>query len=131
MRAEILIEATKPGTVPSNVRYCFNIYESRPRTDWLPVLRGVVVRCDSESTYMINHDVRQQQTRLRRLNHLNFATDPQLQTLAAYQAGAPSQSETETETVAETEETTKKASRTAAAQNVSKAVSSSPTETQE
>lgn len=89
----ILIEATRRGDVPDNVRYCFNIYESRPRTDWLPIFRGLQVRVVSSATYLINYDVRRNGSGLNRLHHFNFPSDNQLQALAAYQAGAPSQGE--------------------------------------
>lgn len=86
----ILVEATSPRYVPDNVLYCFNVYESRPRTDWLPVFRGVQVQAASSATYLINYDVRLSSSRMGRLNHFNFATDGQMQAVLAYQAGAPS-----------------------------------------
>lgn len=89
----ILIEATRPGDVPDNVRYCFNIYESRPRTDWMRIFRGVQVRAVSSATYLINYDVRLNGSGLSRLHHFNFPTDYEVQTLAAFQAGAPSNGE--------------------------------------
>lgn len=87
----ILIEATSPGDVPDNVRYCFNIFESRPKTDWMRIFRGVQVRAVPSATYLINYDVRLNGSGLNRLHHFNFPTDNELQALAAYQAGAPSQ----------------------------------------
>ena len=91
----ILIEATTPNSIPGNVGYCFNIYSSRPVTDWLPVLRGVRVRRESTDTQLINYDVRKNGSRLSRLNHLNFPSNAQLQTLVAHHAGAPSQAPVE------------------------------------
>lgn len=97
----ILIEATAPGDVPDNVRYCFNIFESRPRTDWMRIFRGVQVRAVPSATYLINYDVRLNGSGLNRLHHFNFPTDNELQALAAYQAGAPSQGDSTTDVAAQ------------------------------
>lgn len=83
----ILIEPTTPGTVPGNVAYCYNVYESRPRTDWVPAFRGVAVQRESWGTRLVNHDVARTRSSLTRLNHLNFSYDAQVQSIAAYQAG--------------------------------------------
>ena len=47
----------------------------------------------SSATYLINYDVRRNGSGLNRLYHFNFPSDNQLQAMAAYQAGAPSQGE--------------------------------------
>ncbi len=86
----ILIEATNPEKVSSNVCYCFNAFESRPKTDWIPILRGIQVDRESASTCLINYDVRKVDPKFTRLNHLTFSADPDMQTLIAFQAGAHS-----------------------------------------
>jgi pimeloyl-ACP methyl ester carboxylesterase len=87
----VLIEATTPGTIPGNVSYCYNIYESRPRTDWVPALRGVPVRRESYATRLVQYDVTRTRSSLTRLNHLTFSHDAHVQAIAAYQAGAKMQ----------------------------------------
>jgi pimeloyl-ACP methyl ester carboxylesterase len=53
-----LIDPTTPPRIPPNVRRCFNIYKSSPATDWIPVLRGIAVKADSDDTVLVNYDVR-------------------------------------------------------------------------
>jgi len=89
----VLIEPTNPSTIPGNVGYCYNIYESRPRTDWLPVFRGTRVQRESRRTALINYDVAGTRRSLTRLNHFDFSADPQVQAIAAFQAGAPSRTQ--------------------------------------
>jgi hypothetical protein len=54
----ILLDATNPPTVPSNVKRCHNIFLSMPATDWIPAFRGIPVERDSPDTELINFDVR-------------------------------------------------------------------------
>ena len=58
---QILLEPTIPPTVPGNVRYCFNLYESRPYRDFVPALRGIRVQRESENTQLVNYDLRKYQ----------------------------------------------------------------------
>jgi hypothetical protein len=54
----VLIESTLGTTVPNNVDYCVNIYESRPATDWIPAFRGVPVQATNSQTNLLNLDSR-------------------------------------------------------------------------
>ncbi|MCA9264915.1 MAG: hypothetical protein KDA60_13740 [Planctomycetales bacterium] len=57
--ALILMEGGKRfNTIPSNVRYCFNLYTSNPATDWLPLLRGLPVDGNPATTHIVNRDAR-------------------------------------------------------------------------
>ena len=58
VEALVLIDPTTPRAIPANVRRCFNIYKSSPATDWIPVLRGVAVKAESDATTLINIDLR-------------------------------------------------------------------------
>lgn len=53
----VLVEPTVPTRVDPEVA-CFNIYESRPRTDWWPMLRGVPVQSTAGTGAITNYDVR-------------------------------------------------------------------------
>jgi len=101
----ILLDPTTPPTVPSNVAYCINIYRSSPATDWVPALRGIPVKADSESTTLINFDVNDAENpayRKMSINHFSIEADDDIQALvineveAAFgraQAFVPRQSE--------------------------------------
>jgi hypothetical protein len=55
---QVLLEPTIPPSVPGNVRYCFNLYESRPYRDFVPALRGIGVQRESANTELVNYDLR-------------------------------------------------------------------------
>lgn len=76
----ILIESTMGVAVPDNVQYCFNIYKSNPRRDWIPFLRGLPVAADG-CTQLINVDVRYtpQFAAFCEYPHLRMATAPDVQ----------------------------------------------------
>ena len=78
----VLFEPTLPGKIPSNVGYCFNLYESRPLTDWLPVFRGIRVAPVNAATPVVNYDVASESETLARENHFTIATQEQAQRLA-------------------------------------------------
>src|SRR5262249_36983789 len=54
----ILIEPTIGVTVPANVSYCFNIYESRGWRDKIPAFRGIPVAAENPNTQLVNLDVK-------------------------------------------------------------------------
>lgn len=73
---QVLVEPTIPPTVPANVRYCFNLYVSRPHRDFVPALRGVAVHRDSPATQLVNYDIRQYQpSQAWKTKHLTILTD--------------------------------------------------------
>lgn len=55
----VLLEASYKDEVPSNVRDCVNIYKSHPWTDWIPIFRGIPLPAESNSTAMVNCDLRE------------------------------------------------------------------------
>ncbi len=73
----VLIETTLGVSVPSNVDYCFNLYESNPGLDWIPILRGVKVRRDGCETFLENVDIRRDDrfADLRCYGHMNLASN--------------------------------------------------------
>jgi hypothetical protein len=85
----VLFEADMPKRIPPNVQYCFNHYESRPLTDWLPMFRGLPVQADNPSTPVVNFDVKQTDPHLTGLTHFFMATNPRAQTMAISQALPP------------------------------------------
>lgn len=82
----ILIEPTIPGRIPPNVQYCFNLYESRPLTDLLPVFRGVRVDAVNPGSSVVNYDVSQRDRDLARNSHFTMATSDRVQQMAISQA---------------------------------------------
>lgn len=73
----VLIETTLGVSVPCNVDYCFNLYESNPGLDWIPILRGVKVSRDGCETLLENVDIRRDDrfADLRCYGHLNLASN--------------------------------------------------------
>lgn len=53
----VLIECPYHDTIPPNVARCLNIYESRPKTDWIPMFRGLPLRPECCETDFENFDV--------------------------------------------------------------------------
>lgn len=76
----VLIESTWGISVPQNVEYCFNIYESQPVTDWIPMFRGVSVEARGSGTELINIDVADDSDFgfLAARNHFTIANDHRL-----------------------------------------------------
>lgn len=101
----ILIEPTNPRNIPGNVGYCYNIYESRPRTDWMPAFRGMNVQRESGRTVLYNYDVARTRGRMTQLNHFDFSADSQVQSIAAWQAGAPAGSRSANNAIASNPQT--------------------------
>ena len=80
----VLLDATNPPKVPSNVKRCHNIYLSHPATDWIPAFRGISVKAQSAETEVINFDVRSAQSGALSeidFNHFNIESDPDVQAL--------------------------------------------------
>ena len=71
--ALILVDPTYYDSVPSNVRYCYNLYQSHPRTDWIPMFRGVSIEAADPGTDLINYDVRNHR-KCRHYDELNHFT---------------------------------------------------------
>lgn len=83
----VLIECYDYPEIPPNVRYCVNIYESRP-LDRLTPFRGTPARAaDPSSTRLVDIDVSYAQgwEELRENNHFTMADDPRVQEFAARQ----------------------------------------------
>lgn len=76
--ALILVDPTVPPKIPANVRYCVNIYRSKPATDWMPWLRGVPVSTAGKETQLVNRDVRNTSID-KELNHFNIEEHPAIQ----------------------------------------------------
>lgn len=76
----IMVETTLGFAVPASVEYCFNLYESNPGKDWIPIFRGVPVKRRCESTVLWNVDARVDErfACLRKYHHLNFASNPDI-----------------------------------------------------
>jgi hypothetical protein len=79
----VMVEPTVGITVPGNVDYCWNLYESNPDTDHIPVFRGVPVSAESSGTCIRNCDTRlnSEYAYLRDLTHLNMASSDEVQRL--------------------------------------------------
>lgn len=80
----VLLDATNPPSVPSNVKRCHNIYLSHPATDWIPAFRGIAVQAESPETQLINFDVRDAHAGPLTdidFNHFNIESDEQIQAL--------------------------------------------------
>jgi len=79
IRIEVLalIDPTTPPKIPDNVVRCFNLYQSSPATDWIPVLRGVPVKAENGSTEVVNFDIRKhnEDGRFSWNNHFNIEED--------------------------------------------------------
>lgn len=80
----VLLDATNPPKVPSNVRRCHNIFLSHPATDWFPAFRGIAVKAESEETELINFNVRDAEDGPLKdidFNHFDIESDPDIQAL--------------------------------------------------
>ncbi|MFK7789377.1 MAG: hypothetical protein AB8C95_07820 [Phycisphaeraceae bacterium] len=78
----VLLDATNPPDVPSNVKRCHNIYLSHPATDWFPAFRGIPVQAVNPETELINFNVRLVETGpLSEIdfNHFDIESDPDIQ----------------------------------------------------
>lgn len=83
----ILIECFDFPQIPPNVRYCVNLYESRP-LDRVSPFRGTPARAvDAAATTLVDIDVSRtpEWQDLRRNNHFTMADDPQVQEFVAQQ----------------------------------------------
>lgn len=83
----VLIECYDHPVIPANVRYCLNIYESRP-LDRVQPFRGTPARAaDPSSTLLVDIDIAcaPEFAELRKDNHFNIADDPRLQDFVAQQ----------------------------------------------
>ncbi|MBS0261625.1 MAG: hypothetical protein JSS02_06670 [Planctomycetes bacterium] len=71
----ILIESTIGVAVPTNVSFCYNIYESR-WADAVPAFRGIAVKKKNPNTELYNVDVRQfpELTYFAERNHFTMAS---------------------------------------------------------
>jgi len=68
----VLVEPTIPTRVDPEVA-CFNIYESRPKTDWWPMLRGIPVQSTAGTGAITNYDLRLYDPALaEQTTHLEF-----------------------------------------------------------
>lgn len=77
IRVLALIDPTTPPKIPANVVRCFNLYQSSPATDWIPVLRGIPVEADDDATEVVNFDIRKhnEDGRFSWNNHFNIEED--------------------------------------------------------
>jgi hypothetical protein len=82
----VLIEPDMPRPIPANVRYTFNLYASRPLTDWLPVFRGVRVVPDDPASAVVNYNVKRTDQVLARQSHFTMATNERAQRMVVSQA---------------------------------------------
>lgn len=83
----VLIECYDHPVIPANVKYCVNIYESRP-LDHVQPFRGTPARAaDPSATILIDIDIGLTPgwEDVRKNNHFNIADDPQLQDFVASQ----------------------------------------------
>lgn len=82
---QILLEPTIPPSVPGNVQYCFNLYESRPYRDFIPALRGIGVQRESAHTQLVNYDLRKYQPSAGRTSHLFILSNAKWRSLLVSQ----------------------------------------------
>lgn len=78
----VLVDPTTPGSVPSNVKRCVDIYKSHPGTDVLPFFRGIRVKAaDSSRTQVTNIDLRLTDVGFSTaiIDHFNIAKIPGVQ----------------------------------------------------
>jgi hypothetical protein len=54
----VLVEPSKQGCVPANVRECLNIYKPQLWTEFVPFFRGCIVTAENPSTQLLNYNVR-------------------------------------------------------------------------
>ena len=75
----ILIESTIGLSVPANVEFCYNIYQTR-WADSVPVFRGVAVNAKGANTQMFNVDVNSysELAPLTTYNHFTMVSAPEL-----------------------------------------------------
>ena len=75
----ILIESTLGADVPSNVSFCYNIYQSR-WADAVPAFRGIAISAHNPNTQLYNVDVRYhpELANLAELNHFTMGVSPEM-----------------------------------------------------
>lgn len=78
----VLVESTFGLSVPANVQFCYNVYQSR-WADSVPIFRGVAVEAKSPHTQMVNVDVNNypQMAPLTNHNHFTIVGVPELHAL--------------------------------------------------
>ena len=76
----ITIDPVTPPPVPSNVKLCYNYYQSNGFWDVFPWLRGIPLK-SNDSGKLVNIDIRKDRTDLLERNtaHSNIAANPKLQ----------------------------------------------------
>lgn len=81
----VLLDTSYEDAIPGNVRNCFNLYKSRPFTDWIPIFRGVPMPAPCASTRIVNFDVNCEAPELSGWwdNHLVICANPCLHELMA------------------------------------------------
>lgn len=69
-----LIDPTIPPEIPGNVRRVYNLYKANPATDWIPLFRGVKVTGASDTTEVVNFNLRDSDSpeQFRGANHFNI-----------------------------------------------------------
>lgn len=85
-----LIDTPYATVVPDNVDYCFNIYKSRPKTDWMPWFRGRPVSTAGPAGTLVNYDVRyyDPDETLGDLNHFVICSDQNIHHMVVQQVAA-------------------------------------------
>lgn len=82
-----LIEAYKFPSIPSNVDYCFNLFESRPSDRWF-IFRGTPVSQVTSNTSLLEIDVAKDERFAQEFgghNHFTIQDDDRIQKLIARQ----------------------------------------------
>lgn len=76
----ITIDPATPPAVPGNVRQCINYFEPNGVWDIFPWLRGIPLHAESDSTTLLNQDLRKDRRDLLEPNtsHANIAANPKL-----------------------------------------------------
>jgi len=76
--ALVLVDPTTPPTIPANVKRCFNLFKSRPSTDWMPWFRGIAVHVKNRKTQLLNYDLRLHDPtgRYANLDHFKIDNNP-------------------------------------------------------
>ncbi len=78
----VTVDPVNPAEVPSNVRWCLNIYQSNGLWDVMPMFRGIRVKAeDPRGSVLDNFDVRKDRTDLLEANtdHFNIDKNPKVQ----------------------------------------------------
>jgi hypothetical protein len=93
----VMIDSTNPGEVPPNVRRCVNLYQSNTSPPWFGIVRGAPITAQSESTEVVNVDIRTlaKHSEAAQLHHFNIESSAWIhglvlrEVLPVFRSGGP------------------------------------------